>query len=401
MFKAKSPPHLSTLVVLTAFATLSLNMFLPSLANIAHDLDSSYAVVSFAVAGYLAVTAIVQLIAGPFSDRFGRRPVLLAALALFCVASIACALAQDVWTFLMFRMLQGGVVAGYVLSLAIVRDISTERQSARLIGYISMAMALVPMLGPILGGVLDTVFGWRSSFYFYGISGFGLLLLCWADLGETRPDRQDAVNGKQETVVTLMQEPRFWGFGLCTAFSTGAFYVFLAGAPLVANATFGISTAELGVYLASITAGFMIGSFVAARLAMRHSLTTMMLAGRLAACLGPVIGAGFLAFGVFSPFVFFGSTALVGLGNGLTMPSSNAGAMAIRPGLAGSAAGLSGALTVAAGAVLTTFTGLVLTANNAPFVLLAIMFVSSFAGLLAVIWLICLQRGEERSAAAV
>ena len=110
MRAATTPPHLHTLILLTAFSPVTLNMFPPSLANIADDLQTDYAVVSLAIAGYLAVTAVIQLIAGPLSDRFGRRPVLLSALSVFTLASMGCALADDIWTFLAFRMLQGSML---------------------------------------------------------------------------------------------------------------------------------------------------------------------------------------------------------------------------------------------------------------------------------------------------
>ncbi len=399
MPKASSPPHLVTLILLTAFSVLSLNMFVPSLANIARDLNADYALVSLAVAGYLAATAIIQLILGPLSDRFGRRPILLAALALFMAASLVCALAENVWTFLAFRMLQGGIIAGYVLSLAIVRDTTPEQKAAGLIAHISMGMALAPMLGPMLGGVLDTAFGWRSSFYFYALSGLGLLILCWVDLGETRPQRSDAAISDPGTLMTLVRAPEFWAYALCTAFSTGAFYIFLAGAPLVAEAKFGLTTAELGVFIGSITAGFMTGAFIASRLAPRVSLTTMMMAGRLVACGGLSAGLIVLAGGWLSPATFFSSTIFVGLGNGITMPSSKAGAMSVRPGLAGSAAGLIGALTVAAGAILTTVTGLLLTRANAPEMLLSLMLAASFAGLMTVLWVNVLEKRKTAPSA--
>ena len=108
-----------TLIVLTGFSPLSLNMFMPSLNSIAVDLQTDYATVSWTVSGYLAITAMIQLIIGPLSDRIGRRPVLLVAVFLFACASVGCMLAQDIWTFLFFRMFQGGMTAGYTLSLAI------------------------------------------------------------------------------------------------------------------------------------------------------------------------------------------------------------------------------------------------------------------------------------------
>ncbi|MGI9500515.1 MAG: Bcr/CflA family efflux MFS transporter [Geminicoccaceae bacterium] len=386
MRAATTPPHLHTLILLTAFSPLTLNMFLPSLANIADDLQTDYAVVSLAVAGYLAVTAVIQLIAGPLSDRFGRRPVLLIALSVFTLASMGCALAEDIWTFLAFRMLQGGMIAGYTISLAIVRDTTEERKAAGLISYVSMSMAVAPLLGPMLGGLLDTAFGWRASFYFYFMSGVTLLVLCWIDLGETNDAARSGPDQKGDDVKALLVEARFWGYALCTAFSIGAFYTFLAGAPLVARAVFDVSTATLGVLIGSITAGFMTGSFLSARLAPSFPLTTMMLAGRLVACSGLLIGLLILLAGHLSLVTFFGATVFVGLGNGLTIPSSNAGAMSIRPQLAGTAAGVSGALTVAGGAALTTLTGFLLTDMNAPYMLIGIMFVASFAGLLSAAW---------------
>jgi len=391
----KTPPHITTLIALTAFSTLSLNMFLPSLASIANDLDADYGTVSLAVAGYLAITAVIQLIVGPLSDRIGRRPVILGALALFTGASITCALAQDVWTFLIFRMLQGGIISGYALSLVIVRDTTSEREAAGLIGYISMAMAIAPMLGPMLGGVLDTVFGWRSNFYFYAASGVFLLVLCWIDLGETKSARSSEINGGSDTAITLLREPLFWAYSLCSAFSTGAFYIFLTGAPLVARTEFGASTAELGLFIGTITAGFIVGGFIAGRFAPRFAPTTMMLAGRLVACTGLLIGITLLATGWLSPMVFFGSTIFVGLGNGITMPSSNVSAMSVRPNLAGTAAGLNGALIVAGGAILTTVTGLALPEKGAAIALLALMLSASGAGLVSVLWAIRLS-GTER-----
>ncbi|MEX0302019.1 MAG: multidrug effflux MFS transporter [Leisingera sp.] len=389
---AKSPPHLFTLIVLTAFATLSLNMFLPSLPGIARDLEADYATVSLALSGYLAVTALIQLIAGPLSDRVGRRPVLLAATALFAAASLVCALAQDVWTFLAFRMLQGGMISGYALSLAIVRDTSSEQKAAGLIGYISMAMAVAPMLGPVLGGLLDAAFGWRASFHFYAGSGLALFCLCWADLGETRPVRADAAPLPPGGAGVLLRAPLFWAYSSCSAFSTGAFYIFLTGAPLVAARQFGVPPAELGIYIGSITAGFMAGSLISARLAPHCAPATLMLAGRLLACAGIGAGLAIALVGQITPMLIFGSTVFVGLGNGMTMPSCNAAAMSVAPRLAGSAAGVNGALTVAAGSVLTALTGWCLPAANPAPVLLLLMLLASAAGLAAVLAAIRLRR---------
>src|SRR5210317_1505402 len=161
---ARSSPRVLTLILLAALSTLSLNMFLPSLTNIAGDFDADYALASLSIAGYLAITAVMQLVIGPMSDRFGRRPVLLCGLSVFVVGSLGCLLATDIYIFLMCRALQATVISGWVLSMAMIRDTRDEGESASLIGYVAMSMAIVPMLGPMIGGLLDEFFGWRASF---------------------------------------------------------------------------------------------------------------------------------------------------------------------------------------------------------------------------------------------
>lgn len=382
----KSPPHLVTLILVASFSTVSLNMFLPSLASIAVDLDTDYALVSLAVAGYLAITAVIQLIVGPLSDRFGRRPVMLCAFIIFIFGSVMCSMAQDIWTFLIFRMIQGGVIAGYTLSLAIVRDIATDKKTASLLGYISMSMALAPMLGPMLGGVIDTAFGWRANFYFYSVTGIVLLIVCWIDLGETHHDRANASDPNADRFRHLLSDKSIWGYSLTTALSAGAFYIFLVGAPLVAQFTFQVTTAELGFYIGSITGGFLVGSLISGLSASRFEITTTMLIGRIVACAGLCIGLASVLYGDVSAFMYFGSTILVGLGNGITIPSSNAGMLSVKPKIAGSAAGFSGALMLGGGAILTSVAGILIDQENAPIMLLSLMLVASIMGLITTLW---------------
>ena len=382
----RTPPHLLTLIVLAGFSPLSLNMFLPSLANIADDLGTDYAMIAWSVSGYLAITAVLQLIIGPLSDRIGRRPVMLVALAFFGIASAGCALAQDFVTFLIFRMFQGGMTAGYTLSMAIVRDTRSEREAVSLIGYIGMSMAIAPMVGPMLGGMLDTIFGWRSVFVFYALSGVVLFTACWFDLGETRVKAVHDTEHAAPQTTALLSEPLFWAFALCGAFSVGAFYVFLTGAPLVAVAQFGVSTAELGVYIGTITVGFMFGGFIAGRYGARFDPATTMIAGRVVACLGLSVGAVALSLTEPTPLLFFGSTIFVGLGNGITMPASNTGAMSVRPDLAGSAAGVLGSLIVGGGALLTALTGAIVTETDGARTVLFIMLAVSAIGLALGCW---------------
>lgn len=382
---AQTPPHLATLIALAALSTMSLTMIVPSLGAIAATFEADYAVASIAIGGYLAVTAGVQIVVGPLSDRIGRRPVLLAGICMFIVASATCMLAQNIWVFLAARMAQSAISMGYALSLAVVRDTTEPRRAASVIGTIGTIMAVAPILAPILGGVLDTSFGWRASFAVYTVAGIAMLIWCWIDLGETRPERAELRPSPISAAQTLLRLPAFRAYLACTALSTGGFFTFLAGVPFVASETFGITTARLGVFVGSITMGYMAGSFLTSRLASNVALTTMMLAGRIVACTGLTLGLIALAVGIVTPLTFFGSTICVGLGNGLTLPSSNAGAMSVRPDLAGSAAGFTGAATVGCGAVLTSVAGALVPGPHAPVVLLSLMLVVSLGALLAAI----------------
>jgi len=364
---------------------MSLNMFLPSLAGMAEDLRAAYWLVSLSVAGYLGVTAVLQLLIGPLSDCFGRRPVLLAALAIFAAASVGCMLATDIRVFLGFRVLQGVIIAGWVVSLAVIRDTSAAAEAAGRIGYMSMAMAVAPMLAPLVGGILDALFGWRSSFLVFAACGLAVFAWCWRDLGETNDHPASTFREQFQAYPGLLRSRRYWGYVSCMMFSTGAFYVFLAGAPLVADTALALSPAMLGFCMGTITAGFALGSFVAGRLASGYPLTTTMIAGRLVACAGLVTGLALFAAGYVNPASLFGATVFAGIGNGLTMPGANAGALSVRPALAGSASGLAGAMTIGGGAVLSSITGVVVGPEHGAYQLLGVMLFCVLLGLAAAV----------------
>ena len=258
MTVTRTPPTIATLILLTGATTLSLNMFLPSLVNIAAEFDANYALVSTSITGYLVMTTVLQVIIGPLSDRFGRRPVMLWAVAIFAAASVGCLFAQDIWTFLVCRMAQGAIITGRALARAIVRDTRDPADAVGLLGYISMAMAIAPMLRPMVGGVLDEFLGWRASFALYTLIGFALIALVWVDLGETNAAPSATFGHQFAAWPDLMRSGAFWAYSSCITFSTGAFFAFIAGVPLVASTFFDISPGVLGVYMGSIMGGFFV-----------------------------------------------------------------------------------------------------------------------------------------------
>lgn len=361
-------------------------MFLPSLSNIAREFEVEYWIVNLSIAGYLAISAVLQIIMGPLSDRWGRRPILLAAMAIFVVASVGCWLSANIWMFLGFRMLQSAVIAGMALSRAVIRDMAPPKEAARMMGYVAMVMALAPMLGPVVGGLIDQAFGWRVTFFVFAALGLLVFVMAWVDLGETNKNTSETFLQQFKTYPELFGPGLFWGHVICQSCSVGAFYVFLAGAPLVGEVAFGLSPVQVGIGMGAITGGFVVGNFFTGQYALKYSLGSMMVAGRIVAVLG--VGAGLIVmmFGYLQPVVLFGSVVFIGVGNGLTLPASNSGAMSVKPELAGSASGLSGAVVVAAGAILTFGTGAVLNETSGAYVLMTILMAVNVLGLISAMY---------------
>mgnify|MGYP002780818725 CR=1 FL=1 len=361
----RTPPHIATLILVSGVASLNMSVFLPSLARMAEQFDASYAVMQLAVSGYLAVTAVLQVLVGAVADSLGRRPVMLGALAIFTAATLGILFAPDVGTFLALRMVQGVVATGIVLARAVVRDTVGEAESASRIGYITMGMAVIPMIGPLIGGALDEAFGWRSSFVLLALMGAAVLLLVARDQGETARSRGQGLAAQMRQWPLLLGSRRFWGYSLCAAFGSGAFFALLGGAAFVAGTVFGLSPLWTGAALGAPSVGYVLGNFLSGRLSVRFGTRRMATAGALVAVSG--LGLSLLA------TLALGLCVLLGLGNGLTLPNALAGAVSARPDLAGTASGLSGAIMTAGGAALSVLGGIVLSEATGPWPLQAVM----------------------------
>ena len=384
------PPRLITLTLLTGLAAVAFNMILPSLPSMARDLAARESVTALAVSGYMLASAFFQLTLGPLSDRWGRRPVMLTALGVFALASLGCMLADNVLVLLVCRVLQAVVIAGAVVSSAAIRDQYSATESAAKLSLIASAMAVAPMLGPMFGGMLDVTLGWRSVFALYaGLAGV-LLVVAWLDMGETRAPGLPAP--RWADFLALAQAGRYWAYVLCTAFSVGAFYVFVTGVPYVATAVWGLSPAEVGLGVGSITGGFLVGAAVSARQGRRLGPGVLLVAGRVVSVVAMALAAALYLVGLSHPLALFGLTLFVGLGNGLTLPNANAGAMSVRPALAGTAAGLSGAISMVLGALLSTLTAVVIEHSRSPGVLLLLILGCTLASLAAALVAVRLER---------
>ena len=387
-----TPPHIATLILLAGLAALSLNVFLPSLPTMAAHFDVDYHAMQLSVPLYLVATAVIQITAGPISDAFGRRRVMLAGTAIFALASLGALFAPDYLTFMVCRMVQSAIATAFVLSRAVIRDTVSQDQAASKIGYVTMGMSVVPMIGPVIGGGLDEVFGWQASFVLLAGSGIATLVLVWADWGETAVIRKGGFAEQVRQYPGLLRSQRYWAYVLAAAFASGAFFAFLGGAPYVGDKIFGMDAATVGFYFGAPAVGYLIGNFLSGRYAARVGIKQMVVFGGLITTVGLSLLALLTWAGFGGAPVFFGLIISVGLGNGVMLPSANAGFLSVRPALAGSAAGLGGAMMIGGGASLSALAGAVLTPTSGTMPLILLMLGSSAASLVCVWWVYLRER---------
>lgn len=376
-------PNLATLVIAASVAPLAMNVFLPSLPGMARHFEADYSVMQLLVSLYLVATAVVQLGIGPASDRFGRRPVLLAGFAIFNIATLAALYAPTVHWLLVCRIFQAFSAAGIVLSRAIVRDTVDTADAASKIGYITMGMSVTPMVAPLIGGYLDEFFGWQASFWFALAFGIVAFLVIYFDLGETNRHRTSSMGAQFRSYPELLTAPRFWGYTATSTFASGAFFAFLGGGPYVSTEILKLTPSQYGFYFGIISIGYMVGNFISGRFSRQMGLNWMMMVGNIVSCAGLTVSLLLFLAGVFHPLSLFGPAAIVGIGNGMTLPNVNAGIVSVRPHLAGSASGLAGALTFGGCAVVAAITAALLSPHSGPYPLLVMMLASSILAVVA------------------
>jgi len=384
-----SPPHIFTLILLASISALTMNIFLPSLPNIAASLGSSTSILGLSVGIYLASSALLQLIIGPFSDQFGRRPLILWSLIIFCLSTLATVFVTNTAQFLILRIFQAISASCMVLARAIVRDTTESvEQAGSQIAYVTMGMAFVPMIGPAIGGLLDYQYGWTASFWILCLLGSMIFLISYFDVGETLPENSQGFLEQIRTYPSLLRSKRFWAYSLSSAFVSGAFFSYLGGAPFVGNEVFGLSPKDLGIWFGAPAVGYILGNFLSGRFSTIIGLDKMIFFGVIIALTGVSISfmISYLGFG--SILSFFGLMSLVGLGNGMSIPNATAAMMSVNPKLAGTAAGLGSAIMIGGGAGLSAIANFILKPGSSELPLIILMWLSVFSGLCAVNYVI-------------
>lgn len=385
---AIAAPPIAVLVAIAALQPVGINMFMPAIHVMRVDLDTDTTTVQLAISLYLAATAVGMLIHGPLSDRYGRRPVLLVGLVLYILGSLVCVFAPTIEVLLAARVVQAfGSSAGMTLSRAIVRDCYDRDRSASMIGYVTMGMAIAPAISPGIGGVLSELFDWRATFAAMCVFGIGTFVFAIASLHETNPRAGTPirVGAMLRSFSSLLAIPAFWKFSGTAALASAVFFAFIGGAPHIAPTVLGISPAVYGAYSALLSIGYIIGNFLSGRYAARVGIPRMIHLGNLIALAAlPLMGLA-AVLEAHQPIWFFGAMVLVSIGNGVCLPSAIAGAVSVRPDLAGAASGLTGAFHISLAAATTVLVGALLDAGLWPGTVWPVLTPMLVAGVLAVI----------------
>lgn len=358
------------LALLTAIGPLSMDLYLPSMPHIARLLDVPIAQVQLTISSYLLGYAVGQIVYGPVSDRYGRKPVLYAALVIYCAASLACSAAYSIETIIVGRFVQAvGGSGAIVLARAVVRDLYTGSRAGRELSLMGAIMALAPLVAPIIGGFLHTAFGWRAAFF--TLLGFGLFLALaiWRLLPETLRHRSTepvSIAGMARGYLDLLAHRAFAANLGILALSYAGLLVWVSGASYVLQDIYGLSPIGFGVAFAVSTSGYLVGTSFAARLVMRIGIDRTVGIGAVALAAGGLAMAASVALELASPAALVLSFAVYIAGLGLSMPQAIAAALTPFPDRAGAASSLLGFVQQAFAALLGAAVALGLGASAWP-----------------------------------
>ncbi len=371
---------LCLLIAMTGVSSLSLNILVPAIPSLVVKFATDPGNVQLTVSLYLMGLAVAQLVFGPLSDRIGRRPAVLTGLALATAASTSAIFAGTITSLVIWRFVQSlGASTGQTIGRAIIRDLYAREQAASMIGLITSAVVLMPMMAPLIGGILDTLFGWESIFVFSAaLTG---LVFVWAVLAlpETRKISGVPAEGSRfvSDLRALAASPRFFGYALCAALGSAPFFSFLAGAPHVVVTMLQRTSAEYGLWFFLPSIGFMTGNFAVSRLTARFGIDALIWAGIAFTIVGCLINAAvYAALPGWDMATIFVPQVIIGIGNGLLLPTAVAGAVSIRPQVAGTASGATGFIQMIIGAGAAQLSGYVVAgaASAMPLLLLMLFF---------------------------
>ena len=358
--------------LLSAVGPFAIDMYLPAFPAIADDLHTDISLVQLSLTSYFGAVALFQVIFGPVSDRIGRKAPIYFGLALYIAGAVGCALTGSIGGLIGFRFLQGiGGCAAIICTRAIVRDLHTGAEAAKLMATIMLVFSISPMLAPLAGSTLAEMAAWRAIFWIIaGIGGLAIGLTFFF-LPETRPPQTRNVGPATKVIGDywfLLKDRLFLGHVFIGALAQATFFSYLGGSSAVFQGTYGLSATEYGLFFAFNAVAFIGGAqvnstlirrFGAGRLVMAMVLTLLVMTGSLML----LLLAGATSFWVMIPFLFISFGCL-----GSIMPTTAVLALDPHGPLAGTAAALMGTLQLAFGATAIAVVGLIFDGTALPMV---------------------------------
>ncbi len=353
-------PSIAILVLCSAVQPFALNVLAPATPAIAQALATDYGTVQLTLTLYLGAVALAQLLVGPISDRVGRRPCIIGGLALFTLGSVVGSFASGLWPLLGARMLQAaGAGTAFALTRAIARDTGERDEAASLIGYVTMAMVVVPMLAPLVGGFIERTYGWRTIFVAMALMGLIATIGAILKLPETRP-KGLALGGWLDAFrafPVLARERAFLAYAGGLAMTSSVFFAFIAGAPYAVIEHMKATPTIYGLFFITMSGSYMLGNFLTGRFGREVGAEKLARIGNTMSVFGVGTAAAMPLLFDWTPAMLFLPLMLNGVGNGLSIPTLTASALSVRPDLAGAAAGLMGFVQLSLGALLSYIAG--------------------------------------------
>lgn len=340
--------------LLTAFAPLSIDMYLSSLPEIGRSLGVGIDRAQLTLAAYFLGLGTGQLVHGPLADRLGRRPPLFVGLVVYTIASALCAMATSIDALILLRLCQAlAGCAGMVIARAVVRDVAHEIDPVKLMSRLMLIMGVAPILAPLMGGYLAAALGWRAIFWFLSGVGAVALVCCVLFLPETLvPEKRQraSVFAVLASYLSLILDRRFLATAMVSGLTMGGMFAYIAGSPFVFISIYGVPPEHYGLFFGSGAAGFILMSQFGGRFAARwgrDKVFTVGVAG--VACCGVAL-TGFVLLG--APFLaVYASIVLYIALLGVVVPIGSVLAITPFPHMAGTASALLGTLQFGFGAI--------------------------------------------------
>ncbi|MBT9463652.1 multidrug effflux MFS transporter [Hydrogenophaga sp.] len=347
-------PLIANLIAQLAFGLLAMTICLPSMQEWGAMFGSDQASVQLTFSGYVVAYGGLQLLYGPWSDRLGRKKVLMFGLTLAGLGSVLAALSPSLAWLTAARVLQGaGCAAGMVVGRAMVQDLFTGPERTRVMAYVGMAMGLIPPTATILGGQIHVRLGWQANFVLIAVLAVVLFVAAWKGLPDHTPattEQPHWLGAMLSSYARLAREPSFLLFVFILAMTTANFYAFLAGAPIVLG-SYGVGPAGIGYYIMVVPLSYILGNYLTTHLVHRTGDRAMMMLGQVCTVGGVALMLGLALANVDTPLAFALPLMLMGLGNGFLVPPALTGTVGLVPALAGSAAAVAGLAQQLMGAV--------------------------------------------------